>query len=354
MSRKIILVGLAILLSLNVAVFLIRMRSGSDWGDQLASAREKETSLIASGLRRQQGLLARDYIADIGALVKSRAWAKKTPIGLSKAQSDAIVQLDDLLRDLRVFSWTSDADYLDGNPADYQQYLDRSRSRLGSAIRHAQRMVSLGLLSEAQAQLVLSDNLLAKRSLFSLMDSDVQELLGMTSDQKAAVNKVERDSRSRYARLQSSMVGSDDLEKLTAQMSAIDHEIDEAALAVLTANQRELWFRLTSKQNHPAGSPNLPSLSAADTASIKIDDQSPVLRTISRRAGELKLSDQQKRFINDLQDVARKGVAWIDSKPLPADQKANSRSKFIKHAEQVALLGILNQQQAKQVQATIN
>jgi len=128
----------------------------------------------------------------------------------------------------------------------------------------------------------------------------------------------------------------------------------------------DTWSRLTAEQSLPAEPPDLPALSDAEVASIKIEDVSPTFRALAEKANTLGMYDDQKKLLKDLEEVARAGLLWIglrnaEGPPTPhadvrerqADWVSQRRAEFVKHAEQVALLGILTQRQAEELQAAI-
>jgi len=82
---------------------------------------------------------------------------------------------------------------------------------------------------------------------------------------------------------------------------------------------------------------------------------------LAEQTEALGLSDKQKKLLTDLKDVTRLGLFWISHRdgkaPFPpgidgsgqADPVEQTRDEFLKHAGQVALLGILTQQQAAKI-----
>jgi len=258
----------------------------------------------------------------IGNLSGHRFWKKVLP--LSKAQADAITKLDNLVQEARDLSIRNDADHPADDLASYQAYLDRNHTRRQAAIRHAQRMVDLGLLTEPQAAFVLQRWITTRRRSYAMYNEHVQELLGMTASQKEEMVHIAEHFR--------------------------DELVSPALWKILTPSQQETWLRLTAKRTLPAEPPNLPSslLIDADAAGIKLADHSPTFRVLADNPRyTLGTSAYQTRLLNDLVELTRIGLWWISL------GHRETRDEFLKHAEQVALLGILTEEQSERVQVAI-
>lgn len=289
-----------------------------------------EINSLRSGLRIGPILGCNDNSDLIGALASNRFWTEALPLG--QQQTAAINQLDEVLRAARSLSLETDADYPARDLASYQAYVDRGHQRRHAAFRQAQRVVSLGLLTEPQAAFVIHRILTTRRPIHTLGDENVQELLGMTAQQK----------------------------RTAAAIAAGTTATDAAILEILTPRQMEKWSILTAQQTLPAEPPKLPTLSDAAAASSNLDELWLIAR-LTRKGdkGDLvKLSAPQKKLLKDLEDVTRQGLHWInlqhpDDPTLPADvRKAHAervlqlRADFVLHAWQFVLLGILTQDQA--------
>jgi hypothetical protein len=132
-------------------------------------------------------------------------------------------------------------------------------------------------------------------------------------------------------------------------------------LAIRTPKQREKWEQLTARRTLPAEPPDLPVPTEAETAQIKLEKVSPIFRAVAENMDALELSDEQKKLLKGLKDVTRLGLFWISHRdgktPFPpgidgggqADPVKQTRDEFLKHAGQVAFLGILTQQQAAKI-----
>src|SRR5207244_1290931 len=125
-----------------------------------------------------------DYLSGIGGLVQNPYWKKKLP--LAPAQADALMKLDKLVWNSRLKSYIPDAEYMETNPADYQDYSRRSDARRADSIRHAQCMVAVGILTEPQAGMVMQNTVSDSDYLLNHLRYDLrlQELLGLTESQK--------------------------------------------------------------------------------------------------------------------------------------------------------------------------
>lgn len=364
MSKKHIwIAALGVLLVLNVAMIALRKRNDTKWMAVRDEVRARETQGISSGLRAAPAFASNLPFGLIGDLVKSLRWKKVLP--LAPAQASAIMKLDDLLRKVRYHSMRVDADYLDGNPADYREYMARNGARRSEISYSARRMVSLGLLTGPQEAFVTHYHLSGVRPLHTLQDANVKVMLEFTQRQDVELAKVLNACNTRQGRMQLMSADPEVKKRVRAEMDANLRDTDAAAMKILTPRQHEIWSQLTAERSLPEEPPDVPALSDADAARIKLEELSPVFRVLGEKANALKLSDEQRGFLKDLEEVTKTGWLWIglgnragpyppgDARNDPIDPIAQTRAEFLKHAEQVALLGILTEKQAEQVQAAI-
>ena len=128
---------------------------------------------------------------------------------------------------------------------------------------------------------------------------------------------------------------------------------DGAVRKILTPDQMEKWYQLPAKRSLPRKPPNATrsALSGAELAGVHTFGSSPIFHALATHANALCLSADQKTLLKDLEDVTREGYVWmgrrnLEGSPGPedtgkhrADRISRVRSEFVKHAEQVALLG---------------
>ena len=275
-------------------------------------------------------------------MVTNGYWQKSLP--LASAQAAAITKLDDLMQE--AFDdgvgqlWTG---YMDTNPSDYDEYDKRFKKRLYKTVPPAQRMVALGLLTEPQAAFLMYHYLTGGSTgsrLYFLRDENVQELLGLTASQISDLDKVGAEANRREAPLNLWTTDPKEQQSVKLAMEANAKWLDEAAMNVLTPDQRATWSRLAAERHLPATPPDLPAPSAAEAARIKVDEVSPVFRALAEKPDDFKLSDKQKKLLDWLKEITREGLFWIG--------RSNSKNagELVKQAEQVALLGILTEKQA--------
>ncbi len=212
-------------------------------------------------------------------------------------------------------------------------------------------MVALGLLTEPQAAFVMQRHLtngLTGSRLYPLRDENVQELLDMTASQLNDLEKVAAEANRREAPLNLWLTDPKEQQTVRLAMEANAKWLDEAAMNVLTPDQRATWSRLAAERHLPATPPDLPAPSAADAARIKVDEVSPVFRALTEKADDIKLSEKQRKLLDGLKEITREGLFWIG--------RSNSKNagEFVKQAEQVALLGVLTEKQAELVSAVMN
>jgi hypothetical protein len=367
MSRKKIWILVIAVVSVNFMMILLQICTHSKWSALQAEDHARERQELSEGFRMIPVFGSKhDYYNMIGALVKGSFWTKRNKLLLTKEQADAILKLDGLVWDASVKSWLADADYLDGNPPEFKEYVARSKARRYKTISHAQRMVSLGLLTEPQAAFVMQRYLSGSRHLYPISDPNVQELLGITENQKMKLAEVGKEANSREARLNLWSVDQKEQEQIRATMDANTQALDAAATGILTPSQLDIWSRLTAERSLPAEPPDLPALSNAEAARIKISDLSPTFHELAERTKTLGLSADQNKQLKGLEEVMQHGLLWTGPRSTegakvpakapkePVDQAPNRRAEFVMHAEQVALLGILTESQAKQVQAAVS
>jgi len=120
--------------------------------------------------------------------------------------------------------------------------------------------------------------------------------------------------------------------------------------AVLVPAQQKKWAQLSTK-------PPLPLPSAADQTRINVKERSEVFRAIAHLQNEhaLKLSEAQTKLLDELYVVTLRGLFWLESVNGSQGKSelsglVRTQAQFLKHAEQVILLGILTESQARQVQ----
>lgn len=346
MSKRIWIV-LSVLVVLNVALIVARVRSQSK---QAAKVEAREAQDLSRGLRAAPRLLSNDPYFLIGDLVISPHWTGVLP--LSKEQADAIMRLDGLVREARDQSLNVDADYLAGSPKDFRAYAARQEARRSKAIGRAQRMVASGLLSQPQADLLIQHYLSTKRPVHTLSNENVQEMLGMTEEQKFKLAHIKKLMDSQQSMLNLFSTDPDVQKDNTAIIAANDQDADAETLKILGPEQQETWSRLTSKRL-PVAPPDLSSVAASDPAAAKarVEELSPTFRALSEKSKDLGLSDEEKRLLGTLETIVHTGLQWIDK--VPGDRAPERRAEFVKSAEQFARLGILTERQAKQLEEAV-
>ena len=89
----------------------------------------------------------------IGSLTRDRYWTSVLP--LTEEQKKVILALNHLVNEGRYQTRLADAAAVTADPTRREQLLHQSWDRQLEAIRHAIRLVSLGLLTEEQAAFVI-------------------------------------------------------------------------------------------------------------------------------------------------------------------------------------------------------
>jgi hypothetical protein len=303
----------------------------------------------------------------IGSLTRDRYWTSVLP--LTEEQQKVIRALDHLVNEGRYQTRLADAAAVTADPTLREQLLARSWDRQLEAIRHAIRLVSLGLLTQEQAAFVIQRDVALNGLSALYADKNVVELIGLSSDQTLRLDEARAEALANANTLMT-LAFKTDPQSAKEYNIAIDDQKranDDAVRKILTPDQMEKWNQLTAKRFLPAIPPNATrsALSGAEVAGVHILDLSPIFRALAAHANALRLSADQKTLLKDLEDVTREGHVWIGRRNLEgssgpegagknrADRISRIRSEFVKHAEQVALLGILRERQAEKLQVVM-
>ncbi len=362
--KKNVWIGLLCLLVLNFVILAIpRYNSRVQRGKAYA----RENLWISDALKTKANFGKGASLRLIGDLTRSHFWTSMLP--LAEAQKDAITKLNDLVSDARVRSWLADAESYEGDPAVREAEIVQSEKRRESSVDHARCLVTQGLLTEQQAAFVIQRNLTAVKWR-GLYDENVQELLGMTESQKKELAQVALRSQEDYSVISAASgkaVDRQTQKEYAKSVSKLKQEHDLGVQKILTASQMKTRSELLAQRSLPADPPNLtrPSPSNAEAERTKIRQFSGVFRALTNKANALGLSAEQTKLVHDLEDVTVDGLYWIGLRGAkevsPPDgglqekqtgEISHTQAQFVKHAEQVALLGILSERQAKQLQAS--
>ncbi|MGC1276042.1 MAG: M56 family metallopeptidase [Planctomycetaceae bacterium] len=253
----------------------------------------------------------------IGDLTQTSPWKKRLP--LAESQAKAITLLDALVWHAMDRSDLTEHGVQEKRSSEGEETRDRYQARRLAVLDHAQAMVRFGLLTPAQAEFVTARSLSREQGRLSVLEHDgvVQELLGLSDRQKE-------------------------------QFSEARPPVDAAVKAILTPAQLELWSRLLTEKSLPIVPPDLPAVSEAEANRIRLEELSVIFRQVDAKEKGLRLSEDQRRAITVLKDLTQRGLVWIDRRSAsePADRIDDSRQRFLKHAEQFLLQGILTERQA--------
>ncbi len=279
--------------------------------------------------------------------MENRWWSEGLP--LAPAQAAAIKKLDALIREAADQAALSAADYLDTHPPDAQDLLIRLNQRLLQTLAHGERMAAAGLLTDPQAAWVTQRYLSSNGHLHVLYDENVQQLLGITADQRKQLATVAEEANQREGLLNLWTVKPAEQEYVRTVMEANEKRMNQEALDVLTPAQHELWARLTAPRTLPATPPDLAAPSEAEASRIRITDASPVFRILADKADVIQLSTQQKKLLKSLEEVTQEGLYWISLRDAGLKDEAAARSAFVGQAEQIVLTGILTENQVTEL-----
>jgi hypothetical protein len=323
----------------------------------------KENQQISSRIKFAAGFVKAAPIDMIGNLIRLPFWTEALP--LAKDQQDAISKLDVLVREALYDSMLADARPYDGPPTHRAEDYARREERRQRAIRHAQRLVMSGLLTEDQAAFVTYKHL-ESTQLDALYDENDAELFDITPSQKEELEKALAEYRKEYYRLPAvanKSLDPEDQEEYYTVKKRLARRHNERIKQILTRDQLEKWDRLTSKRSLSADPPDLSRAALPGGAAVEVRDLSPLFRALADKGGAIGLSSEQSRWIRELEEITQDGLLWIglDVSKNPtlaaphgerrSDHVDRARLEFLGHAEQFVLLGILDEPQAGKLRA---
>lgn len=362
MRRRIWTVVLAAILIFNVLAVAFHY-----WRRSVVvhEAHAKENQLISHVVASRAMTGQPSPISMIGNLVETSHYRKLLP--LSEAQKDTIREMERVVRESRYRSMMADAEASSGPPAAYEERVKRHERRRREAMRHAQRVVLLGLLTEEQTATVVSDYL--RHMQMGALNNDsigIADRIGFTEEQVRKLEDVNEGFKTRWRSKPINPIkpGKKNAQAYYTQSGNWSKAYKQAMSDLLTPGQRDQWSKLAAKRPALTTPPDLGPSPASDAEAARIDREglSPVFRSLDRRVGDLGLDAEQRTLLERLERVTRQGLLWIGQRGAPGapgsdtgaakspDQVSRLRSDFLKHAEQVALLGILTESQAAQIQ----
>ncbi|WP_150106028.1 hypothetical protein [Rubinisphaera brasiliensis] len=233
-------------------------------------------------------------------------------------QEKAIAQLDSIVRNA-LQPRPDEAMSPEEQVASFRQF----RNRYEQLLVHARQVNYCGLLRPVEAEYVLQQ-FLSQEELWALRHSaDVQQMLGLEPKQQ-------------------------------------DERI---SLKDLTAEQREIWNRLSQSRTPPEPSYQLYQL--PENRKVEFDPvrHSAVFRILAESNDSLQLSVNQQRSLEALREVTQTGLWYLavreEASIPPAaiihpPTLAETKVKFLHHAEEIALLGILDESQEATVRALVD
>lgn len=355
MSWKRITASVTILLTLNVCSWVMSQEQ------QLAEdlERAKITGKKSSSLRINHIFYLHTGYTFIRGLCYSRDYWRSA-LTLSDHQEEILKKLDSLLYQANLASSSHDADYLDSNPRDYSKYLERNARRRREAVMHGELMSLSGLLTESQANAVIQQHM-SDQKWRGFNQTLIQELMDFTEAQKTLLKRAQSDyNREARPLFMGSMLPAANQAEIQEGLRLLNDQFHSDSMVVLTPAQKKRYAQLTEKQPAPNVIPTLPVLSVTDQERLDPEKLSDVFRTMGQLQNEnkLKLSEVQIQLLAELKLVTVSGLLWIeaaesaqvDVEQNPSIVIPHTRNEFLKHAEQLALLGILTERQTRQVQ----
>ena len=342
-----------IVVAMNLVMRVSRSQSEEDPPLEQAAQRERVTKEFSRSFRylaEHEGEERNDpWMSGIGGLAQSDVYRRK--LALAESQAVALINLDGLVWRARLKSYIPAADYMDTNPPDYGDYIEQAIARRQGSIDHASAMVLTGLLTEPQAAVVTQDTLAPRQYWLNQLrySSYIQDLVGLSHEQIQALNAVGKQGREQRLRLNWFPVSStaEDRKAFDDRIAEIAKSEDREVARILTKEQFETLNQLVAGPTEALKRPDLRRPSDDEMPATKIAELSPLFRALANKAEGLKISRDQQQLLSQLEELIRDGVFWIDRRPPAA--AAIAKSKFVEHAEQVVLQGILTAEQARQI-----
>ncbi|MFH1303255.1 MAG: hypothetical protein ABIK07_19495 [Planctomycetota bacterium] len=347
MSRNLITAAAMILLTLNLCGPALAQKQQSVEDLQ----RGQITKRMGNSLRAEQIFLFHSGYLFIGDLLYGSPY-----VPMADNQEETIIRLDKLLLRTQLASMENDADYLDTNPRDYKEYMERSKDRHREAVKHGQFMTFTGLLTQPQSKAVIQ-RYFSTRKWRAFYQERMQEVIGFTEAQKTRLARAQSEYNIQTKPLFSgSMLPDANQAEIKAGLRLYEDQFRIASMAVLTPAQKTKYAQLTARQPSPDTIPSAPVPSETDRERLDLKKLSNVFRAIDQN--KLNLSEKQNQFLDELYDVTRRGLLWIETADASQEDSVkhgpgdfiHTKAEFLKHAEQVALLGILTESQARLVQ----
>ena len=246
----------------------------------------------------------------IGSLTRDRYWTSVLP--LTAEQQKVIMALNHLVNEGRYRTRLADAAAVTADPTRREQMLAQSWDRQLEAIRHAIRLVSLGLLTEEQADFVIQRDAEPNGLSALYADKNLVELIGLSADQTLKLDEA-RAKAVENANTLMTLAFKTDPQSVEEYNTAIDNQKranDDFVRKLLTPDQMEKWNQLTAKRSLPAKPPNATrsALSGAEVEGVHILDLSPIFHALAAHANALGLSADQKTLLKDLEGVTQRGL----------------------------------------------
>jgi len=318
--------------------------------------RARRTQELSFGLRLTQKTTFHSGYLFIRDLIRTPQ-SKNYRLTMTTNQEHIIILLDRLLLNARLDSFARDADYLETNPRDFEAYLKRSKQRQRQALRHGQLMTLTGLLTPTQTRHALRDYI-SVRKWKSFQINLIQELFDLNAAQKQQLLRAQADyNQSTKPLFMESMRPGADRDDIQAGIQLFKEEYRQESLQVLNSEQRKKYDLLKIRPPILDRLPSTPPLSTADQHRLDLSLRSSVFRLIKQQQNELNLSAKQLELLQQLTLVTQHGLLWIETPSTQAENAPDnardlfdhSQAAFLKHAEQIALQGILSEQQAREI-----
>jgi hypothetical protein len=270
----------------------------------------------------------------------SSAWQKK-----------AVRKLNNLMVEAKrgSFVWDAEyvkAEYVKAGNNDLRMYIDSSRSRRSAARYHGQQLAHLGILTEAQREYVRY-RFYSRQRVFRALSYDffVKNHLSITKEQFLQLNSLRNRSKVFHGNLNLMTTDRVEGQANSEALVNISSDIDSDAAGLLTPEQNSTWSYLISEKPQPHVPPGIPEVNQHNLG-VQVDLS--LFPYLNKDNEVLLLKDSQKRDISDLEDVLRTAIAVTHLRIAENSDKRlrdNIVADLLVHAQELALTGVLSQQQ---------
>ncbi len=309
----------------------------------------------------------------LGSLAHSETAAT---MRLTKEQIAQITRLDELTRKTQGRIAREALAFLDKPPALRRDLYKRNEALEKEVVGHAEAMVPSGLLTSSQVALLRKWRWSALGT-HAFRDEDVARFLRLTKEQK-------KELAVRYARVDENVAARMPLMFSTARdaparVTVLESADKQLIWEVLDPLQEAQWIEALSADVVPSGVPSSATVTTnsqkrrlaeleMEVARVRKEAPSKIFGALADPAIRVRLAttEEQIHLLDELDKVARAGRGFIilsrgasatsakGAKTRRQEEAASDQAAtFIRHAERIAVAGILTSDQGEQLKGIL-